>query len=825
MTSYKPKQDIEILAARLFNDIMQNPGRYSEKQISEMTRKKLIKHYGDADDSPNKVTKEYLTGVDDLMQEIDEEFTELLAENGMDCELPKYVKAYLDNYVEGQEDAKRKASTTISDFMVHDVRDGLLFLGPSGSGKTYIWELLSKALDIPFVIKSMANATGSGFKGTNLTEGLEPLIGAEKGILFLDEIDKIGMGASGVGSGGFEEQLQNEVLSFFTGEIVKVESMSRFGGGPEPEKDQLGGAQDTAFVYSLESMRIPREGGVMELMQRQVINISTFFTKRGIPVAFRHYPDQFNEIPKEITDYLSEKAGTTPTNQNIASLFSVEYEGKIVNAPTDAKLRKAYFSGKDKEKKPKIKKKKRHVPPGFIDMQNILVVTAGAFHGNKSSPSLYRIIQRRLGGNTCNLDEITLLENLIDNDLIEYGFKPEFVGRLPRRAVLRDLGVPDFYNIIKSKDDSPVDKIVKQFEKIGITLHFDDPALLLLAEYANEGIGVRGVIKTLSEAIESLSYERDEHIGKIINFTRSDLSKRLEKEVRFKKVDDYVVDWFDIKSILGYLDLFVPNQEIAKRKIAKAFHLYHVKMSNPDRDIPLANILGIGPSGCGKSYMIEGLARKAELPIASTKATGKVPMGFGRGEQLSEVFEQFAENQKYGIVYIDEADEILLDRRNGLNEELIGFLERGEVSGRKTDNFLFIFAGAFQELYKKHGDVTRDILMEAGIRDELLGRLPIIVNYHPPTVETMLEVLNGPDSELDRQRNYFQSRGLDIDIEKDVYTLIAQEALKLNIGFRGLKTVCDDLFEKYIIDPNQYVKNDTVLVRKKDILERDIAAI
>ena len=208
---------------------------------------------------------------------------------------------------------------------------------------------------------------------------------------------------------------------------------------------------------------------------------------------------------------------------------------------------------------------------------------------------------------------------------------------------------------------------------------------MLLAQYAHEGIGVRGIHKALDQLTRDFSFERNKYRGRDIVLTRSDLEKKLRKHVEFEKRDGYEVDWFNINSIIGYLNLFVPEQEEAKIEMAKAFHLYHLRANaQGDLELPLANVLLVGPSGAGKTYMVNLLAKKAGLPIASTNATGKVPEGY-TGTPLTEVFEQFSQTQDKGIVYIDEADKVLLDVSNPLNNEFIGFLENGEARGRQTD--------------------------------------------------------------------------------------------------------------------------------------------
>lgn len=123
---------------------------------------------------------------------------------------PMEIKEYLDQYVIGQDQAKRSVSVAIynhykrinsavKDENVEIQKSNILLLGPTGSGKTLIAQTLAKFLNVPFAIADATTLTEAGYVGEDVENILLKLIQnadydierAEKGIIYIDEIDKI----------------------------------------------------------------------------------------------------------------------------------------------------------------------------------------------------------------------------------------------------------------------------------------------------------------------------------------------------------------------------------------------------------------------------------------------------------------------------------------------------------------------------------------------------------------------------------------------------------------------------------------------------------
>lgn len=186
--------------------------------------------------------------------------------------------------------------------------------------------------------------------------------------------------------------------------------------------------------------------------------------------------------------------------------------------------------------------------PSTINTKHILFIVSGAFAG------LQKIVEKRLRETTIGFAASlqlkpaafqTALEGVQTRDFVEFGFEPEFIGRLPVRVVCHHLSVDDLFHILKSSEGS----IIRQYEDIfaayGIEVLFRDDGLRRIAEIAaEEQTGARGLMTVCEHIFRNFKFELPSTTVKRFVVTREMVdtpSVELEKLLAEHKKEEQVV--------------------------------------------------------------------------------------------------------------------------------------------------------------------------------------------------------------------------------------------------------------------------------------------
>ncbi len=438
---------------------------------------------------------------------------------------PKQIVSYLDNFIIGQEAAKKAIAIALrnryrrmrlSDDMKDEVvPKNILMIGPTGVGKTEIARRMAKMFKLPFVKVEATKYTEVGFVGRDVESMVRDLV--------FDAVKIV--------KEEYEEKNRAKIDDYVLDEITK-KLLPPLGDAADETKKR---AYDETFAGLRQIVASgSKDDSLVEIEVEPRANVEIMGID-GFAPEISKLQDQFSKIlggagkkiKKEVSIKEAKKILRQAGSDKLINMEEVEAEGlrraesgiifidemdKVAVGSNSAPRNDPGKEGVQRDLLPIVEGSSVHTKYGIIRTDHILFIAAGAFHISKPS------------------------------DLIA-----ELQGRFPLRVELANLGEEDLYKILTQTKNSLIIQYQALLAVENVRLNFPDDAIRQIARYASlanertENIGARRLHTVLEKVLENISFNAEDYAGQEITIDNALIETKLEAIVGDEDTTRYIL--------------------------------------------------------------------------------------------------------------------------------------------------------------------------------------------------------------------------------------------------------------------------------------------
>ncbi len=442
----------------------------------------------------------------------------------MDNLTPKEIVAHLDQYVIGQNDAKKTIAVALrnryrrmqlSEDMQQDVTPkNILMIGSTGVGKTEIARRLAKMMNLPFIKVEASKYTEVGFVGRDVESMIRDLAVIAMNIVRETE----------------NEKNQEKIDNYIENKIIEKLLPPLPSGATEQKKAEY----EASFVRMQEKFE---KGDLDHLKIKVTMPNNPTMPEEGLPPQMIQVQESIVKVlggmgkkgpQKEVTVKDAKKILAQEASEELLdeeqlkelALEKVEKGGIVFLDEIDKVAVSSNAQGRQDPSKegvqrdllPIVEGSTVHTKLGMVKTDHILFIAAGAFHVSKPS------------------------------DLM-----PELQGRFPLRVELDSLDEETLYRILTEPNNS----LIKQYQALmkveSLDLLFDEEALRAIAAYSllanekTEDIGARRLHTVMEKILEEISFSADEHAGETITIDKTLVEEKIGAVVEDEDTTRYIL--------------------------------------------------------------------------------------------------------------------------------------------------------------------------------------------------------------------------------------------------------------------------------------------